>query len=84
MSKIKNWEKVSDRPEEIVWVNQQRNLRVVAAKGARAWQSWYERNIGKVASDESYIRNAYITEGVYFPNKETAVNMAVNYMRRHS
>lgn len=76
MVKTKNWKKIKDRTNEEVWSNG--TYRVVSAKGDKSWVVWYEKNKGKIASDESFISNSYI--GVV-RTKEEARKIALKYMR---
>ena len=82
MAKIKNWDKVKDTNNEQVWVNSKKTFRVVVAKGNSSFTSWLEKNLGRIASDESYIRNAYFEIPV-FATREQATNGAIKYMRSH-
>lgn len=76
MGKIKGWDKISDTSNQEVWSNG--STRVVVAKGKYMWTVWYEKNIGKIGSDQAFIRNAYL--GIQ-PTKDDARKLAVSYMK---
>lgn len=76
--KIRNWDKVKDTNDEQVWVSKIFKLRVVVAKGDKAYTSWFEKNIGKVSSDRAYIENAYIIGNT---TRDIASSMAISFMK---
>lgn len=72
-----SWKKIKETGNEIVWVNEKKIMRVVASKGDKSWSSWYENNVGKVASNESFISNAWIAQG---KTKSEAITKAEEFM----
>ena len=78
MVRIRGWKKVQDRKYVKIWVNDSIDLRLIVRKGSKSWQAWYEKNVGKPASDESYIPNAFITALV---DRDTAISKATQFMK---
>lgn len=83
MAIIKNWKKKKDSSNETVWINEKTNRRVVVTKGQYSYQAWVEKNIGRVASDNAFLKNSYLTSSSS-TTKEEAIKIAVTYMKRYT
>lgn len=76
-----SWKKSSEKASEIVWINEGKNLRVVVGKGDKSWSVWYEKNIGRIGSDASYMSNAWIA--TLLDTRQEAVQKAKAWMEKN-
>lgn len=77
---MNNWKLIRSNNNEQVWVNKELALRLVSAKGDKDWQVYYEKDIGKIASEESFISDAFVGTNL---TKKEAIEVAKKYMREH-
>jgi hypothetical protein len=74
---MNNWKLIRSNINEQVWVNKKLGLRLISAKGDKDWQVFYEKDIGKIASEESFISDAFIGNNL---TKKEALKVAKKYM----